>query len=85
MKDRNTLIRSAAMAALLALPFWLPAHAQDGEPTQDQTTQKKIEAADAPDTAETDTALTQGGLEGAMGGADAVVVTVGEAESSAPT
>lgn len=74
--------RSTALAALLALPLGLaPAAAQESTATQDQSMAKKIEQADAPDTAETDTAMTEAlEGEGAMGGPDAVIVTVGEAE-----
>ena len=77
MTFRAAIARSTALATLLALPLGVPtAIAQQDDASQAQTTQEKIAQADAPDTAETDTALT----EGAMGGPDAVVVTVGDAE-----
>ncbi len=77
MALRVALARSTALVALLTIPLGVtPATAQQDEGSRDQTTQEQIEQADAPDTAETDTALT----ESAMGGPDAVVVTVGDAE-----
>ena len=79
MTLQSTLARSTALAALLALPL-APAFAQEDGAEQDQAMEEKIEQADAPDTAETDTAMTEGAMESAMGGADAVVVTVGETE-----
>ena len=77
MMLRVALARSTTLVALLTFPFGVtPATAQQDEEAQEQATQKQIEQADAPDTGETDTALT----EDAMGGPDAVVVTVGDAE-----
>jgi len=74
--------RSTALAALFALPIgFLPAAAQESDSTQGQSMAEKIEQADAPDTAETDTAMTES-LEthAVMDSPNAVIATVGDAE-----
>ena len=81
------LTRSTAMVVLLALPLaTAPVAAQQSttqSTTQEQSTAERTEQADAPDTAETDSAMTEAPEpQSATGGADTVVVTVGDAEIS---
>ena len=95
MTSKTRLTRSTALAVSLALPLLTaPVAAQQADASQEQpaastdsaqteSMAEKIEQADAPDTAETDTAMTEAlERQGAMDGNDSVVVTVGDAEIS---
>ncbi len=82
MNSKAIFTRSTALAVVFALPLGIGSvAAQESTSAEDETMAEKIEKADAPDTAETDTASTQeNSIESSIGGFDAVVVTVGDAE-----